>query len=121
MSLVFKGIIAVLKAINEGKDIALANKESLVVGGDIVIKKAREKGVKIIDCTCPFVRDIQKIVEKHYNEGYTIAIIGNADHPEIKGINGWCNNSAIITESSEVLSSIEFDKLCVVVQTTYFI
>lgn len=44
----FTGIIAVLDAINKGKDIALANKESLVVGGDIVMKKAREKGLKIL-------------------------------------------------------------------------
>ena len=44
----FTGIIAVLDAIDKGKDIALANKESLVVGGDIVMKKAREKGVKIV-------------------------------------------------------------------------
>lgn len=44
----FTGIIAVLDAINKGKNIALANKESLVVGGDIVMKKAREKGVKIV-------------------------------------------------------------------------
>ncbi len=43
----FTGIIAVLDAIEKGKDIALANKESLVVGGDIVMRKAREKGVKI--------------------------------------------------------------------------
>lgn len=44
----FKGIIAVLDAIEKGKNIALANKESLVVGGDIVIKKAKGKGVKIV-------------------------------------------------------------------------
>ena len=43
----FKGIIAVLDAIEKGKDIALANKESLVVGGELVMEKAREKGVKI--------------------------------------------------------------------------
>lgn len=43
----FKGIKAVLKAIEMGKDIALANKESLVVGGDLVMRKAKEKGVKI--------------------------------------------------------------------------
>ena len=36
----FKGLIAVLDAIEKGKDIALANKESLVVGGDLVMKKA---------------------------------------------------------------------------------
>ena len=43
----FKGIIAVLDAIKKGKDIALANKESLVVGGELVMQKAKEKGVKI--------------------------------------------------------------------------
>lgn len=44
----FTGIIAVLDALEKGKDVALANKESLVVGGEIVMKKAREKGVKIL-------------------------------------------------------------------------
>ena len=39
----FKGIIAVLKAIEMGKDIALANKESLVVGGDLVMRLAKQK------------------------------------------------------------------------------
>lgn len=43
----FKGLVAVIDAIEKGKDIALANKESLVVGGDLVMKKAKEKGVKI--------------------------------------------------------------------------
>ena len=43
----FKGILAVLDAIEKGKDIALANKESLVVGGDLVMRKAKEKGVRI--------------------------------------------------------------------------
>ena len=43
----FKGIIAVLDAIEKGKDIALANKESLVVGGSLVMQKAKEKGIKI--------------------------------------------------------------------------
>lgn len=43
----FKGIVAVLDAINKGKDIALANKESLVVGGELVMPLAKKKGVKI--------------------------------------------------------------------------
>ena len=43
----FKGIIAVLSAIEKGKNIALANKESLVVGGELVTKLARDKGLKI--------------------------------------------------------------------------
>ncbi len=43
----YEGIVAVLDAINKGKNIALANKESLVVGGELVTKSAKEKGVEI--------------------------------------------------------------------------
>ena len=42
------GLRPTLAAIDAGKDIALANKETLVTGGDIVNLKAKEKGVKII-------------------------------------------------------------------------
>lgn len=42
------GLRPTLAAIESGKDIALANKETLVTGGDIVNRKAREKGVKIL-------------------------------------------------------------------------
>ncbi len=82
-------------------------------------KRAEELGLNVIDCTCPFVKDIQNIAYNHYRDGYTIAIIGKADHPEIIGINGWCNNSAIITENADDLCRINADKLCIVVQTTY--
>ncbi|MBQ3115998.1 MAG: 1-deoxy-D-xylulose-5-phosphate reductoisomerase [Clostridia bacterium] len=44
----FKGIVAVLDAIEKGKNVALANKESLVVGGSLVMQRAKEKGVKIL-------------------------------------------------------------------------
>ena len=42
------GLKPTLKAIENGIDIALANKETLVMAGDIVMTKAREKGVKIL-------------------------------------------------------------------------
>ena len=44
----FAGLKATLCAIEAGKDVALANKESLVVGGDLVMRRAREKGVRIL-------------------------------------------------------------------------
>lgn len=44
----YSGIHAVLRAIELGKTIALANKESLVVAGGLVTKRAKEKGVKIL-------------------------------------------------------------------------
>lgn len=41
------GLLPTLKAIEAGRDIALANKETLVAGGELVMKAAAEKGVKI--------------------------------------------------------------------------
>ena len=84
-----------------------------------IFDKLKEIKVNIIDCTCPFVKDIQNIVNKHYEEGYEIAIIGNARHPEVLGINGWCNNTAKVVDNSNDLNNIKAEKLCVVVQTTF--
>lgn len=44
----FAGLRPTLEAIEAGKDIALANKETLVVAGELVMRKAREKGIKIL-------------------------------------------------------------------------
>jgi 1-deoxy-D-xylulose-5-phosphate reductoisomerase len=43
----YAGLKPTLKAIEAGKNIALANKETLVVAGELVTKQAREKGVNI--------------------------------------------------------------------------
>ena len=75
----------------------------------------RKKSINIVDCTCPFVKEIHDIVKKHYEDGYVIAIIGNKNHPEIIGINGWCNESAIICENVGDLEAISAEKLCIVV------
>jgi len=60
-----------------------------------------ERTDEIIDATCPFVKRIHKIVEEEYNLGRQIVIVGDKNHPEVKGINGWCENSAIIIGADE--------------------
>lgn len=42
------GLVPTIKAIESKKDIALANKETLVTAGEIVMKKAKENGVSIL-------------------------------------------------------------------------
>lgn len=58
-----------------------------------------------------------------YNEGYKIIIVGDSEHPEIKGINGWCNNEAIVINSLDDLNKIDKstsdEKVFVVAQTTF--
>ena len=77
--------------------------------------------LNIIDTTCPFVKKIHNIVKEFYEKGYKIIIIGDKNHPEIIGINGWCENSAYIIKSIEDVNNLNLDnknKYCVVSQTT---
>ncbi len=82
-------------------------------------EKAKQLNIDIIDTTCPFVKNIQEKVKKYYEKGYTIVIVGDCEHPEVKGINGWCNNSAYIINSENNIEDIlDYDKICIVAQTT---
>ena len=88
--------------------------------GKSVYEEIEKKGYDYVDLTCPFVKKIHKIVEQNFNNGYTIVIIGDKNHPEVIGINGWCENKAIVTlDISDLSGKIEeCDKVCVVSQTT---
>lgn len=84
-----------------------------------VEKEIEELNLELIDCTCPYVKAVHKKVEKFYNAGYKIIIIGDKNHPEVIGINGWCNNDGIIINTEdEAMNLPSFDKICVVSQTT---
>ena len=76
-----------------------------------------EKGLIVINATCPFVTNIQQKVNKFSHEGYKIVILGDENHPEVVGINGWCNNDAIITKDGSFNDNLP-NKICVVSQTT---
>lgn len=81
-----------------------------------------EKGFNIEDATCPFVKKIHKIVSKESEDGRTIIIIGNPNHPEVQGIRGWCRDDAFIVENEQDLRKIELPedaRICIVSQTTF--
>ena len=87
-----------------------------------VYHQLEDKKVRIVDATCPFVSKIHRIVEKKYQKGSCIVIVGNANHPEVEGINGWCNGAATVIGSvseAENYSQEPARKLCVVAQTTF--
>lgn len=85
-----------------------------------VYEEIARRGYKLIDATCPFVKKIHDLVRAHHDDGYKIVIIGNADHPEVKGINGWCGSDATIADENFDFSSLDADvKTCFVEQTTF--
>jgi len=82
----------------------------------------KEKKLKIIDATCPFVKKIHNIVQEHSAQGDRIVIIGNPGHPEVQGISSRAGkNAAVIqsTEEAEKFSPGENEKICIVSQTTF--
>ena len=87
-----------------------------------IYSQLKKKDVKIIDATCPFVAKIHRIVKEKHKAGYQIVIAGNANHPEVEGIKGWCGNNAAIIESIEDAEKVVLNmdrKVCVVAQTTF--
>jgi len=81
-----------------------------------------EKGLDCIDATCPFVARIHRMVEQESGNGRYIVIIGDASHPEVEGIVGWCRGPVTVLGSME--EAMEFRlpeerKLFVAAQTTY--
>jgi 4-hydroxy-3-methylbut-2-enyl diphosphate reductase len=51
-----------------------------------IIAEAREKGLDVVDATCPFVSTAHQVAEQLSADGYTVVIVGEADHPEVEGI-----------------------------------
>ncbi len=78
--------------------------------------KCKDNNLNIVDATCPYVKNVQKIVNENYKTKQ-IVILGNKDHPEVIGINGWCENTAIIISDYEIELNEE-KEYCVVAQTT---
>ena len=81
-------------------------------------RKAKERSLQIIDATCPFVKRIQQLVREAKNQGFHIVVVGDRNHPEVIGINGWCDNEASIVASVKDAETIAADRLFIVAQTT---
>ncbi len=107
-----KGIITVENI----KDIR--NKKVIIRSHGIHPKKLRElknKHYTIVDATCPRVRRAQRYVEKLINEGYHVVIVGEKDHPEVKGLLGYGSKRAVVYLPG---MKLKYKKVGVVPQTT---
>jgi 4-hydroxy-3-methylbut-2-enyl diphosphate reductase len=78
-------------------------------------------GYKIIDATCPMVKEIHKIARNHECRGFQIIVIGDKKHDEVQGIVGQLKSKAIVIDCplNIPLKKIKnIKKCCVVVQST---
>jgi len=82
----------------------------------------KQKTSRIINTTCPFVKNAQNQAKYFKIKGLKILIVGDSNHVEVKGINSRANNEAfIISEVSElnkIKDNLVGNKVGVVCQTT---
>ena len=87
-----------------------------------IYDKLNARGIGIVDATCPFVKKIHDIVSEQSAQGKYIVIIGNPEHPEVRGIRGWAGERACVIQNSddaENFSPDKNEKICIVSQTTF--
>lgn len=70
-----------------------------------VYEAFEQNGIPYVDATCPYVRQIQKIVADQPQDTLVL-VAGDAKHPEVKGIIGHCNATFVTFESAEELQKI---------------
>lgn len=115
-----------VKVLNSEQELSQLQKGTVIIRSHGVPQKIydiiEKNGLSLVDATCPFVKKIHRIVSEQSEEGAQVIIIGNASHPEVEGIRGWCKGDAVVISSEK--EAMEFvregeKKVCVVSQTTF--
>jgi 4-hydroxy-3-methylbut-2-enyl diphosphate reductase len=92
-----------------------------------ILGKIKRKKIEVVDATCPFVKKAQNKAKLLSDQGYPVAVVGEADHPEVQGIVGYVNDCALVINPNQMNSSTnssymenfrKFKRLGVVAQTT---
>ena len=84
-----------------------------------IVLEAKERGLKIVDTTCPWVKKAQAVARELSDSGRQVVIVGDKGHPEVRGLYAWAGEGAVIVEKSSDLKKIKFNKkVGVIAQTT---
>jgi 4-hydroxy-3-methylbut-2-enyl diphosphate reductase len=99
------------------------SKSTVVIRAHGITPERRQEieatGANICDATCPRVMRVQKIIDKHADEGYSTIIIGDEGHAEVTGLLGYARgNGHVISSAEETADLPDMEKVCIVAQTT---
>ncbi|MDD3920152.1 MAG: bifunctional 4-hydroxy-3-methylbut-2-enyl diphosphate reductase/30S ribosomal protein S1 [Eubacteriales bacterium] len=102
--------------------------DNVPAGGTVIIRShgapkavyeaCRDRGLTVIDATCPYVKKIHRIAEQAAAEGKTVCIAGKAAHPEVIGIRGWAGNDVHVLLSPDACNELSLHDAVLVSQTT---
>lgn len=75
------------------------------------------RGFRIIDATCPFVKKAQRYAKLLKENGYKVVILGDINHPEVKGLMSYAGDDVIVVNENSPLKGLG-SKVGIIVQTT---
>ncbi|MGC8684302.1 MAG: 4-hydroxy-3-methylbut-2-enyl diphosphate reductase [bacterium] len=83
-------------------------------------QKAIEKGLNIIDATCPFVTRSQKLVRALTRKGFHVVIVGDIKHPEVQSLLSYAKpfSVTVVKNPEELPPAWNIKKIAVLAQTT---
>ncbi len=89
-------------------------------GADLsFFKEAKEKGIEVVDATCPFVKSAQNLIKQLSRDNYKVVIVGEKDHPEVKGLVSYANTEVeVIQETNQLKNVFSWKRIGVISQTT---
>jgi 4-hydroxy-3-methylbut-2-enyl diphosphate reductase len=79
---------------------------------------AKERGLDVVDGTCPYVKFPQTIAQRLSRDGYHLVVVGDEKHAEIKGVLSYAEGPFTVVKPGEPVPPISAKKVAVVVQTT---
>lgn len=68
-----------------------------------------DKGVKLVDATCPKVKRAQRLIQKHTQAGEHLLLLGEHDHPEVLGLLSYADQKAHMFEGLSDIKEIALD------------
>lgn len=82
--------------------------------------KIHENNLAIVDATCPFVKKAQEYAARLSNEGYTVVIVGEMEHPEVQGIVSYAGDAVVhvVADEQQAAALPRMKKVGIVAQTT---
>jgi 4-hydroxy-3-methylbut-2-enyl diphosphate reductase len=82
------------------------------------IEAAEERGLDVVDGTCPYVKFPQSVAQRLSREGYHVVIVGDANHAEIKGVVSYAEGACTVVKPGGPIPEIDAKKVAVIAQTT---
>lgn len=86
----------------------------------IEMRRILDRGLTVVDATCPFVKKAQDDAARLSREGYTVVVVGEAEHPEVQGIVSYADAGSVHVVVNEQQAAVlpRLGKVGIVAQTT---